>query len=202
MLQTIQVQLVGHSFLLIRLCRINMITITITQGADVQKLIGELSTLGISSIQRENMLDIQHTDFAYIKTLCNAYMPQPSADELAKLQMQQDALTNYSALTAWAKTGTAAKAETYINGQIFNGQNITQVNTYIDTTIKETLIVNITTANVAQINVQLANIRTQIAATRIVFKAAAGAIIAMRDLFILTSKLLIYIRDLVIRFRT
>jgi hypothetical protein len=55
-------------------------------------------------------------------------------------------------------------------------------------------ITNITTANVAQINLKLAAIRQGL-------KLAAGAIITMRELFILTAKLLIYIRDLVIRFR-
>jgi len=99
------------------------------------------------------------------------------------------ATSEYSLLPAWAKNGTAVQAETYINGQIFGGQTQAQVDAYIDATIK-----NITTANVAQINAQLLNIRT-------VLKAASAAIITMRSLFIITAKLLIYIRDLVIRFR-
>jgi len=97
--------------------------------------------------------------------------------------------TEYPLLPTWAKTGTAEQAETYITAQIFNGQTQAQVDAYIDATIK-----NITTANVAQINAQLLNIRT-------VLKAASAAIITMRSLFIITAKLLIYIRDLVIRFR-
>jgi len=95
----------------------------------------------------------------------------------------------YPLLPTWTKTGTAAQAETYITAQIFNGQTQAQVDAYIDATIKP-----ITTANVAQINAQLLNIR-------IVLKAASAAIITMRGLFIITAKLLIYIRDLVIRFR-
>lgn len=97
--------------------------------------------------------------------------------------------SGYPALPVWAQTGTAADAETFINAQIFNGQTVAQATTYINSTI-----VNVTTANVAQINAQLGNIRT-------VFIVAATAIINMRGLFILTAKLLIYIRDLTIRFR-
>ena len=117
--------------------------------------------------------------------------------ERAAAQAEQDlvrntetsAVTNYSALPTWAKTGTADEAETYIKAQVWNSQTVTQVNAWIDANIT-----NITTANVSQINIRLTNIRAGL-------KLAAGAVIAMRDLFILTSKLLIYIRDLVIRFR-
>lgn len=62
------------------------------------------------------------------------------------------------------------------------------------TSYKNATIKNITTANVTQINTALGNVRT-------VLKVAALAIINMRGLFVLTSKLLIYIRDLTIRFR-
>lgn len=102
---------------------------------------------------------------------------------------ERDAITNYAILPAWAKTGTATDAETYINGQVWNGQTIDQVNTWIDTNIT-----NISTANISQINARLLAIRNGL-------KLVAGAVITMRGLFILTSKLLIYIRDLVIRFR-
>jgi len=105
------------------------------------------------------------------------------------IDAQNNAISDYGNLPTWAKTGTAAQAETYITAQIFAGQTQAQVDAYIDATIK-----NITTANVAQINAQLLNIRT-------VLKAASAAIITMRSLFIITAKLLIYIRDLVIRFR-
>jgi len=104
--------------------------------------------------------------------------------------IQKQAVMNYKMIQNWAKTGTAADAEIYINGQIFGGQTQTQVEAYIDAAIK-----NIQIANVAQINEQLGNIRA-------VFKAAAGAVITMRGLFILVAKLLIHIRDLVIRFRS
>jgi hypothetical protein len=102
---------------------------------------------------------------------------------------ETSAVTNYAILPTWAKTGTAAEAETYINAQIWNGQTQAQVDAWIDANIA-----NITTANVSQINIRLTGIRAGL-------KLAAGAILATRSLFILTSKLLIYIRDLVIRFR-
>lgn len=94
------------------------------------------------------------------------------------------ARANYGDLPDWVRTGTAAQAETYITAQILNGYTIAQAEAYVDATIK-----NITTANVSQINAQLANVRT-------VFKAVADALIVMRGLFIVTAKLLIYVRDL------
>ena len=90
---------------------------------------------------------------------------------------EADAVTRYSQLPTWAKTGTADEAETYIINQIFSGQTNAQVDVWID-------------ANV-----------TNIATAKTALKQVAGAIFKMRDLFILTSKLLIFIRDLVIRFR-
>jgi len=122
-------------------------------------------------------------------TAQNVYVAHDPNKLLPWDQAAKDSVINYALLTIWVKTGTAVEAETYINSQIFNSQTQAQVDAYIDATIK-----NITTANVAQINAQLLNIRT-------VLKAASAAIITMRSLFIITAKLLIYIRDLVIRFR-
>ena len=96
---------------------------------------------------------------------------------------ENDAITKYSQLPEWAKTGTAEDAETYITNQIFSGQDIVQVEAWIDS--------NITGTNTAQLRAQV------IAA----LKVTAGAIITTRGLFILVAKLLIYIRDLAIRFR-
>ena len=96
---------------------------------------------------------------------------------------ETNAVTKYAQLPEWAKTGTAEDAEIYITNQIFNGQDITQVEAWIDA--------NINASNAAQLRVQV------IAA----FKVIAGAIINTRGLFILVTKLLIYIRDLAIRFR-
>ena len=96
---------------------------------------------------------------------------------------ETNAVTKYAQLPAWAKTGTAEDAEIYITNQIFNGQDITQVEAWIDS--------NITGTNVAQL-------RTQV---KEALKITSGAVITTRGLFILVAKLLIYIRDLAIRFR-
>ena len=98
-------------------------------------------------------------------------------------QAAKDAVTNYANLPTWAKTGTADEAETYITNQIFSGQTQAQVDAWIDANITGTTI---------------AALRTQLIAA---LKITAGSVITMRGFFILTSKLLIYIRDLVIRFR-
>ena len=96
---------------------------------------------------------------------------------------ETSAVTNYANLPTWAKTGTADEAETYITNQIFSGQTQAQVDAWIDANITGTTITAL---------------RTQLIAA---LKITAGAVITMRGLFILTSKLLVYIRDLVIRFR-
>lgn len=94
------------------------------------------------------------------------------------------AVTDYGTLAEWAKTGTAADAETYINAQVWSGQTQAQVNAWIDANVTGTTI---------------ATLRAQVVTA---LKLEAGAIIAMRGLFVLVAKLLLYIRDLVIRFRS
>lgn len=116
----------------------------------------------------------------------NPVTVNPPSEEFAAMQSVK---IGYPLLPNWAKTGTADQVETYLTEQIFNGQTQAQVEAWIDANIMD-----ITTANVSQINIRLATIRQGL-------KLAAGAIITMRGLFILTAKLLIYIRDLVIRFR-
>jgi len=105
--------------------------------------------------------------------------------ERAEVQAEQDlvtdtetnAITKYSQLPEWVKTGTAEDAETYITGQILNGQTKAEIEAWID-------------ANV-----------NSLADAKVALKQIASALIAMRGLFILISKLLLFIRDLVIRFR-
>ena len=105
------------------------------------------------------------------------------AEEDLVTNTETSAVTNYANLPTWAKTGTADEAETYITNLIFSGQTQAQVDAWIDANITGTTITAL---------------RTQLIAA---LKITAGAVITMRGLFILTSKLLIYIRDLVIRFR-
>ena len=90
---------------------------------------------------------------------------------------ENDAITKYSQLPEWAKTGTAEDAETYITSQILNGQTEAEISAWID-------------ANV-----------NNIASAKVALKQIAGALVTMRGLSILIAKLLLFIRDLVIRFR-
>jgi len=90
---------------------------------------------------------------------------------------ETNAVTKYAQLPEWAKTGTAEDAEIYINNQIFSGQTEAEINAWIDSSV------------------------TSLAQAKVALKQIASALIAMRGLFILTSKLLIFIRDLAIRFR-
>ena len=98
-------------------------------------------------------------------------------------QAAKNAVTGYATLPDWIKDLTAQEANDYINGEIWNGMTIEQIETYIDE--------NITGTNAAQLRAQMIG----------ALKQTAGAIVAMRGFFIITMKLLIYIRDLVIRFR-
>jgi len=96
---------------------------------------------------------------------------------------EQSAVTGYATLPDWMKTLTAQEANDYINGEIWNGMTIEEIEAYIDA--------NITGTTVAQLRNQLI----------VALKQTAGAVIAMRGFFIVTIKLLIYLRDLIIRFR-
>ena len=96
---------------------------------------------------------------------------------------EQSAITDYATLPEWMKDLTAQDATDYINGEIWNGMTIEQIEAYIDA--------NITGTTVAQLRSQLI----------VALKQTAGAVIAMRGFFIVTIKLLIYLRDLIIRFR-
>jgi hypothetical protein len=87
------------------------------------------------------------------------------------------AVTNYSTYPDWARTFTPTDAETYINGQIWGGYTIVQATSYINSTV------------------------TDLASAKTAMIQIATAIINMRGLFIITAKLLICIRDLVIRYR-
>lgn len=131
------------------------------------------------------------TEFSRTLTIAEWYSYLLIADPIAAAQA--DAITGYTALSDWVKTGTADQAETYINNQVWNGADIGTINTYIDAQIPTVTGASLATA--------LTSINTTMAGVRTVLKVAAGAIIGIRALFILTSKLLIHIRDLVIRWR-
>ena len=110
----------------------------------------------------------------------NVMLAEWAADQAERdlvTNTENNAITKYSQLPEWAKTGTAEDAETYITSQILNGQTEAEISAWID-------------ANVSNI-----------ASARIALKQIAGALVTMRGLFILITKLLLFIRDLVIRFR-
>lgn len=104
-------------------------------------------------------------------------------------QNENLAFLGYDNLSAWVKAGTADQAETYLTTEIFDGLSQTEINTWIDDNITD-----VTVANLSQVNLRLASIRQGL-------KLLAGAIVSMRGFFVITTKLLIYIRDLVIRFK-
>jgi len=110
----------------------------------------------------------------------NVMLTERAADKAEQdlvTNTENDAITKYSQLPEWAKTGTAEDAETYITSQILNGQTEAEISAWID-------------ANV-----------TSLAQAKVAMKQIAGALVTMRGLFILIAKLLLFIRDLVIRFR-
>ena len=119
---------------------------------------------------------------AAIQAVIDAHVPDPlyfpEDRERAEIKTAEtNAVTEYATLPDWIKTLTAQEANDYINGEIWNGMTIDQIEDYID-------------ANV-----------TNIASAKVVLKQIAGAVLAIRGFFIITIKLLIYIRDLVIRFK-
>jgi hypothetical protein len=169
-------------------------TFTLLNIMDAETVITLLNNNGHSSqLRGDGFIEVTHNNYDFVRALINNYIPHQSVEELALIELKNmtetGAVTDCANLPAWVKTGTAADAETYINSQIWSGQTQAQIETWIDANIT-----NVTTANVSQINAKLASIRAGL-------KLAAVAIVSMRSLFILTSKLLIYIRDLVIRFR-
>jgi hypothetical protein len=106
-----------------------------------------------------------------------------SPDEIANAKRDFMLLPNWS-------TWTPQEGQNYIVANVWQGYTKTQANTWIDSTI-----VNITTANVTQINTQLGNVRTT-------FKAVAGAVIDLRDMMAVAVKAILFLRDVVIKYRT
>lgn len=96
-----------------------MITITLAQGADAQKLISELQATGITAVRRDNMLDVTHDDMAYIKTLCSTYMPQRSQADIDREARKASAITE-ARLATELKTLTPAQAVAYIDANVTN----------------------------------------------------------------------------------
>jgi len=100
-----------------------------------------------------------------------------NADEVA----QEDVQVSYHSLPDWVKTATPDEARDYINAQVFNGYTQAQVNSWIDA--------NITGTNVTALRKQ--TIET--------LKVVAGAVIGTRDVLKFIAKLLIFVRDRILR---
>lgn len=91
--------------------------------------------------------------------------------------------TGYPVLPDWVKTATAADVSAYVTNNVWQGYTKAQVNAWIDANITGTTVVQL---------------RTQIIAA---LKLVAGAIIDLRDLMAIEARLIVYLRDLVLRFR-
>ena len=103
----------------------------------------------------------------------DVYLIEKAAQDVETALMvttQTEAVSKYATLPDWARTMSAKDATDYVNGQIWQGMTTAQINAWIDS--------NITGTTVAQLRAQ----------TIIALKQTAGAIIAMRDLFLLVSK--------------
>lgn len=122
-------------------------------------------------------------------TLYHNGVPVPILPPTEQHQAEAEAKIGYPLLPDWARTATPQQASDYVTAQVWGGQTLAQATTKINTDLTD-----ITTANVAQINVRLGAIRT-------LFILVAGAVIGLRDLMALEAKLIMYLRDLVIRFR-
>lgn len=126
----------------------------------------------------------ESTSLADIQTtLIGVQIPQSVIDAY---QLALSARNNFNGLPNWA-TWTASDAETNITTSIFAGQSAATVKANIASQLTD-----ITTANVSQINIRLAVIRT-------LFGNAVDAIITIRGILVAIGKGLVYLRDLVVK---
>jgi len=106
-------------------------------------------------------------------------------EERAEAQAERDlvsnattsALADYSILPDWLKTWTANEASGYIHDNVLNGLDSAGVESYVD------------------------NLPNTVAGMKTGLKQIGNALVSIRDILEIIAKLLMYIRDLVIRFR-
>ena len=103
----------------------------------------------------------------------------PDKYELMIVERQSigDAVTNYAVLPDWIKTWTADDASTYVHDNVLSGLDVAGVDAYVD------------------------NLPNTVAGMKTGLKQIGSALVAIRDILEIIAKLLMYIRDLVIRFR-
>lgn len=156
----------------------NLLAVEVTSLENIVIRHNELKTPPLDSVSYEiEYITIPGTSFS------QSEIDAEIAKQAVKSLAETTAKDGYAILPDYLKTMTANDATVYINGQIFSGMSQAQVNSWIDA--------NITGTTVTQLRSQMITALKQI----------AGALIAMREIFLLTSKLLIYVRDLVIRFK-
>ena len=83
----------------------------------------------------------------------------------------------FSNLPNWLKTWTAEQASSYVHGNVLSGLDSAGVDSYVN------------------------NLPNTVAGMKTGLKQIGGALVAIRDILEIITKLLMYIRDLVIRFR-
>lgn len=118
-----------------------------------------------------------------------SFNPDLSSGEMALFSgivEQASSRVSFGTLPDWS-TFTIQAASDFINQSIFNGQSLAQVTNTINANIP-----NITTANVTQINNSLAGIRTT-------FGLAASAIISIRTILQAMAKVLVFVRNILLR---
>ena len=98
--------------------------------------------------------------------------------EAEKTQAENAAVAAYPNLPDWLKTVTAQQTADYIHQNILNGFTSVQVDTYID------------------------GLPNTVAGMKTGLKQIGGALVAIRDILEIIVKLLMYIRDLVIRYKS
>ena len=97
--------------------------------------------------------------------------------EIARQQAEEDAINDYKVLPDWLKEWSANDAAAYVHDNVLNGFDAAGVDAYVD------------------------NLPATVEGMKTGLKQIGGALVAIRDILEIIAKLLMYIRDLVIRFR-
>ena len=97
--------------------------------------------------------------------------------EIERKQAEEDAVIGYKVLPNWLKEWSANDADLYVYDNVLNGFDSAGVESYID------------------------SLPNTVEGMKTGLKQIGNALVSIRDILRIIAKLLIYIRDLVIRFR-
>ena len=97
--------------------------------------------------------------------------------EIARLQAESEALLYYPTFPAWLKEWTPQETAEYVHDNVMNGLDSTGVDAYVN------------------------GLPNTVAGMKTGLKQIGNALVSIRDILEIIAKLLMYIRDLVIRFR-